>query len=152
MCPPVYRIDTVSKAVNGLGEAFIVLKRNFNNGAVCRFGDVDRSAMADSAVAVQVPNKASDSTLEEEGLFAVAPFVLKAYFQSLVQVGHLSQVLAHAVKIVGDFAEYLLIGKKGNCRASITGLTNLSNLSLGYTLPVFLLIQLAITPDISPKA
>ncbi|GAI25741.1 unnamed protein product, partial [marine sediment metagenome] len=35
--------------------------------------------------------------------------------------------------------------------ASITGFANYLDLLFGYALPVFLLVELAITPDINPE-
>ncbi|MBA7555358.1 hypothetical protein ES705_48019 [subsurface metagenome] len=107
--------------------------------------------MADCPVSVKVANEASNPSLKVEGLFAVFPFIPKAYFQLLVQVGHLSQTLAQGIKIVVDFTKYLLISNKGDGSAGTTGFANLGYLRLWYALPVFLLIQFAIASDINPE-
>ncbi|MBA7479277.1 hypothetical protein ES707_14711 [subsurface metagenome] len=107
--------------------------------------------MADYPGSVKVANEASNSSLKVEGLLAVFPFIPETYFQLLIQVGHFSQPLAQSIKIVVDLTKYLFIGEKGNGSAGATGFANLGYFSLGYTLPVVLLILLAITPDTNPE-
>ena len=144
----VYCIDTVSEAEGRLGKTIVVLKGCLNNGAIYRFGDLNWVAVAYYPISVKVAHEASNSTLKVEGFFAVFPFILQAYFQLLVQVGHLAQTLAQGIKIVIDFAKYLFVGKEGDSGAGTTGFTHLGDLSLWYALLVFLLIKLTVATDV----
>ena len=103
--------------------------------------------MADYPVSVKVADEAGNSTLEVEGLFALFNFIFEAYFQPLIQVGHLSQAFAEDIKTVFDLTEYLLIGSKSSGSAGVTGFANYLDRLFGYALPVFLEVGLAVKPD-----
>ncbi len=107
--------------------------------------------MADYPISVKVADETGNPTLKVEGLFAFFFFIFKAYFKPLVQVGHFSQALAEDIKTVFGFTEYLLIGSESGSSAGVTGFANYLNRLFGYALPVFLLVELVIPPDINPE-
>ena len=92
-------------------------------------------------------NKAGNTTLELESPLGVFSFIFKVYLQFLVQIGHLTHTLTQGVKIIADFAEYLLISIEGEGSAGVTGFADHRHLSLRYTLLIFLLVHLTIAPD-----
>ena len=138
----IHGVNTVSKAKGGLGKTIIILKCCLNYGAVCRFRGIKGLVMAHRPVPVKVANEASNPAIKVEGLgpFVAFLFLPKRYFQTLIQVGHLSHPFTQEVEIIADSIEYLLIGKEGDGGAGISGFTNLGYLSLGYALLVFLLV------------
>ncbi|MBA7663501.1 hypothetical protein ES703_71546 [subsurface metagenome] len=149
MSAAVHGVDAVGKAEDGLGKAVIILEGDLSHGTVHHLGNIDGAGMAHRPVAVKVTDKAGNAPLKVEGPLAIFTFIENGYFQLFIEVSHLPQALADGAEIVGSLAEYLLIGKEGNGGAGIVSLTNLGHLSLGHTLLIFLLVYLAVTPDVN---
>ena len=90
MSATISGINAVGKAENRLGKAVIILEGSFNYGAVYCFVNIDGLGMADYPAPVKVAHEAGNATIKVKGLFPIFSFILKRYFQPLVQVGHLS--------------------------------------------------------------
>ncbi|MBA7638779.1 hypothetical protein ES703_46435 [subsurface metagenome] len=84
MSTAVGGVNAVSEAKDSLGETIVVLKSALNYGAVQCSRDIDRRAMADLPVSVEMADEAGNTAFKVESLLTVFSFVPEGHFQPLV--------------------------------------------------------------------
>ncbi|MBT9161454.1 MAG: hypothetical protein DDT26_02760 [Dehalococcoidia bacterium] len=148
MRPAVNGIDAIGKGKGGLRESVVILKSDFDSGAIDRFRDIDWVRVNHRSIAIDLLSKANYTALEIEADLPILPLIPEIDPDSSIEIGHFSESLGQNIEVIVQLVKDILVREKGDGGAAPLRVTDYLDAVCGNPAAKFLAIDLAIAFDI----